>query len=111
MRHTDLRIPGVESAIQHLRPGATWLLSGNNFIRWDCPNGSEPPSWDEIQSIISFDVDTYNRHLYLQRREEEYGDWRDQLEMLYKDIKEGNLETGSWVQMIDKVKSKHPKPE
>jgi len=109
MRFKDVRIPGVETAIRHLRPGATWMLSGTEFKRWECPNESEPPSWQEIEEVILSDVENYNQHLYLMKREEAYGDWKDQLEMLYKDIKNGNLENGSWVQMIDKVKEENPK--
>ena len=35
----------------------------------------------------------------------------DQLDMLYHDIKNGNLENGSWIQAIDEVKNKYPKPD
>lgn len=111
MKSKDIRTPGIETAIQHLRPGATFFLNGKEFKRWDCPNGSEPPTFEEIAQIIQQDVDYYNRHLYVFSREEAYGDWKDQLEMLYKDIKSGNLENGSWVQMIDQVKQDHPKPD
>jgi hypothetical protein len=31
--------------------------------------------------------------------------------LLYDDIKSGNLENGKWVQMVEAVKAKHPKPE
>ena len=31
--------------------------------------------------------------------------------MLYHDIKNKNLENGSWIQSIDKIKSRYPKPE
>ena len=36
---------------------------------------------------------------------------KDQLDMLYHDIKSGNIENGLFVQAIDKVKNKFPKPE
>ena len=35
----------------------------------------------------------------------------DQLDMLYHDIKNGNLENGSWIQAIDEVKNRYPKPD
>ena len=38
-------------------------------------------------------------------------DWKDQLNLLYDDIKSGNLENGQWVQFVESVKAKHPKPE
>jgi hypothetical protein len=44
------------------------------------------------------------------RRKEAYGDLGAQLGMLFDDIKAGTLETGSWVQFIETVKSDVPKP-
>ena len=52
-----------------------------------------------------------NYYLYARNRETEYGDWKDQLNLLYDDIKSGNLENGKWVQMVEAVKARHPKPE
>ena len=49
--------------------------------------------------------------MYSRNREAEYGNWKDQLNLLYDDIKSGNLGNGKWVQMIDAVKAKYPKPE
>ena len=34
----------------------------------------------------------------------------DQLDMLYHDIKTGNLETGDWITAIEQVKTDNPKP-
>ena len=31
--------------------------------------------------------------------------------MLYHDIKNGNLENGTWIQTIDDIKNKYPKPQ
>jgi len=40
-----------------------------------------------------------------------YPDIKDQLDMLYHDIKSGNLENGEWIQAIDDVKNTIRKPE
>ncbi len=37
-------------------------------------------------------------------------DLKDQLDMLYHDIKSGNLNNGKWITAIDAVKEKFPKP-
>jgi hypothetical protein len=34
-----------------------------------------------------------------------YPDLREQLDMIYHDIKAGNLENGTWIQAIDNVKN------
>ena len=35
----------------------------------------------------------------------------DQLDMLYHDLKSGNLNNGNWIAAIDAVKENNPKPE
>jgi hypothetical protein len=105
------RLPGVDTAIKYLRPDATFDLYNRTFTRWSCPHGSEPPEWEEVEAQIQKDVEVYNYYLYARNRETEYGDWKDQLNLLYDDIKSGNLENGKWVQMVEAVKARHPKPE
>jgi len=107
----NLRLPGVDTALEVLRPDAKYELINKTFLRWECPNGSQPPTWDEIDRQIEYDVRVYNYYLYARNRETEYGDWKDQLNLLYDDIKSGNLENGKWVQMVEAVKARHPKPE
>lgn len=107
----NIRLPGVDTAIKYLRPDAKWDLYNRTFTRWECPNGSEPPAWEEVEAQVQRDVETYNYYLYARNREADYGDWKDQLNILYDDIKSGNLENGKWVQMVEAVKEKHPKPE
>ena len=106
----NYRIPGIDSAIKSLRPDAKYDLVNKTFVAWECPNGSEPPSWDEIEQRIQEDVVVYNYYAYARNREKEYGDWKHQLNMLYDDIKSGNLENGSWVTFVEEIKSRHPKP-
>jgi hypothetical protein len=107
----NIRLPGVDTAIKYLRPDAKFDLYNRTFTRWECPNGSEAPEWEEVEAQIQKDVETYNYYLYARNRETEYGDWKDQLNLLYDDIKSGNLENGKWVQMVEAVKARHPKPE
>ena len=100
----NIRLPGVDTAIKYLRPDAKWDLYNRTFTRWECPNGSQPPTWEEVEAQVQKDVEVYNYYLYARNREAEYGDWKDQLNLLYDDIKSGNLENGKWVQMIDMAK-------
>ena len=81
------------------------------FVDWECPDGSEPPSWEEVETEIKREVEIYNYYLYERQREKLYPDWKTQMDMLYHDIKNNNLENGSWIQSIDKIKSTYPKPE
>ena len=47
---------------------------------------------------------------YARDREKLYKDFGDQLDMLYNDIKNGNLENGEWVKHVESVKAQIPKP-
>jgi hypothetical protein len=108
----NIRIPSVETTIQHLYPNVRkWELSNTNFILWDCPGHPEPPAWEEIQNHVLKDIELYNYYLYAVNRQKEYGDWKEQFDLLYDDIKSGNLENGKWVKLIESVKEKYPKPQ
>lgn len=108
----NIRLPGIDTAIKYLRPNAVvWDVYNETFTRYEDPDYDTPPEWSEINSQIEKDLKIYFDYLYARNRQLEYGDWKDQLNLLYDDIKSGNLENGEWVKMIDSVKLKHPKPE
>ena len=46
---------GVDVAIKKLRPDAEFALMNTTIIEWNCPNNSEPPTWDEIKEQIEKD--------------------------------------------------------
>lgn len=104
-------VPGVDTAISILRPGARWDLLNTTFLEWEDDEGREPPTWEEIQEEIVREVKIYNYYLYERNREKEYPSIKDQLDMLYHDLKEGNLNNGTWMTAITAVKENHPKPE
>ena len=51
---------GVDVAIKKLRPDAEFALYNTTFTMWECPNGSEPPTWDEINEQIQKDIEALN---------------------------------------------------
>jgi len=104
-------IPGVDSAIQTLYPGARYDLSCNKFVAWEDDEGREPPNWKEVEAEIVRQVKIYNYYLYERNREKQYPEVKDQLDMLYHDLKSGNLNNGTWITAIDAVKENNPKPE
>ena len=103
--------PGVDTAIKCLRPGARWDFGGGKFIEWQDDEGREPPTWEEIQEEIQREIVIYDYYKWERDREKEYPGWKDQLDMLYHDIKSGNLNNGTWIAAIDAVKNNNPKPE
>lgn len=104
-------IPGVDTALQILRPGCRWSLSNNKFDGWeDDIDNREPPTWDEINEEIAREQEIYDYYEYERKREKAYPHPIDQLDMLFHDIENGNLENGSWIESIRKVKNDFPKP-
>ena len=104
-------VPGVDTAIKILRPHARYALTNLSFTAWEDDTGTTPPTKDEILKEVEREVEIYNYYLYERDREKAFPKMVDQLDMLYHDIKNGNLENGSWVQTIDEIKNKYPKPD
>jgi hypothetical protein len=64
----------------------------------------------ELQAEIQRLAAEHEAKEYQRLRYFAYPDHRAQLDLLYHDIKSGNLENGSWVQTIEAIKAQHPKP-
>ena len=107
-------VPGVDTAIEVLRPGARYDLtcSGGIFIN-DCQDeeGREPPTSEEIGEEILREKEIYDYYEYERNREKKYPSVKDQLDALYHDLKSGNLNNGEWIKSIEKIKDDNPKPE
>ena len=104
-------IPGVDTAIQTLYPGARYDLNNTTFDAWEDDEGREPPDWKDVEAEIIREVKIYNYYLYERNRQQQYPEIKDQLDMLYHDLKSGNLNNGTWIAAIDAVKENNPKPE
>ena len=55
-------------------------------------------------------VDAQNGEKTLVKTQDGYPAIEQQLDLLYHDIKNGNLANGSWISTIESVKTKFPKP-
>ena len=102
-------IPGLDTAMNVLRPGANFTLGGGKWVEWE--HESPPPTWDELDAELNRQKPIWEYYEYERLREKAFPRVTDQLDMLYHDIKNGNIENGLFVQAIDQVKNKFPKPE
>ena len=106
-------VPGLDTAIQYLRPGCKYDLSAENgsyhFLEWQ--HDSKPPTKEEIQAELLREVGVYEYYVYERYREKQYHDLKEQLDMLYHDIMEDNLNNGRWIQTITAIKESNPKPD
>ena len=112
MKYEDLNPPAVDSAIRALRPGVDrWDYNhgAREFIIWEDTQGRAAPTYDEIMEQLELDGKRWMYYEYVRNRESQYGDLKDQLELIYKDIKAGTLDaTGQFATFIDKVRSDNP---
>tara|TARA_B100000427_G_scaffold193040_1_gene160499 strand:- start:226 stop:612 length:387 start_codon:yes stop_codon:yes gene_type:complete len=111
-------VPGQDTAVQILRPGASFSLGEDGYGSdgYACriikdPENREPPTKQEVEDEIAREIRIWDHYSYERDRSDNFPLWFDQLDMLYHDIKNGNLENGKWIQAIDAVKESFPKPE
>jgi hypothetical protein len=104
---------GIETAIEALRPGAKYALSGGKetFLGWRCPNNSEPPTWEEVLVEYERQKSIAEYYQYIFDRTNEYPDGYKQLELLWDAVdQEIDLKESEWYKQIKKIKQKYPKP-
>lgn len=103
----------VGRALAALRPGAHWAINDDHQyedIVWNDVDTTIPSKADvttKIEELIALDVSLQ----YQKDRAPNYPLLEQQLDMLYHDIKSGNLESGSWITAIEAIKSQYPKPQ
>jgi uncharacterized coiled-coil DUF342 family protein len=96
----------INDAIVSLRPGAQWVLDGDDYegLIWYDENELPPPTEEEINQEIERLKAEYNNNQYQRDRASAYPSIQDQLDTLYHQGYDG------WKEMIDEVKNKYPKP-
>ena len=102
-------IPGMNTAMEVLRPGADWQLGDGEWREWK--HELPPPTWDELDAELEKQIPVWEYYEYERKREKAFPHVRTQLDMLYHDIKNGNINNGQFIQAIEKVKNEFPKPE
>ena len=104
----------ITNALQSLRPGAEWMLIGDNYndIRWlEKPvyeGGQRKPTIEEVEVEVARLQQEWENTEYQRLRAKEYPDVKEYLDGLVKG------DTEQMQEYIDKclaVKAKYPKPE
>ena len=77
------------------------------------PEGTSMPTDEEMALAKENLLAKYNANLYGKYRAVEYPNIKEQLDMLYHDIINGNLtaENSTFIANISAIKDKYPKPE
>ena len=92
-------------ALQSLRPGAEWVLRGDE-LEWLDTKQTQPTE-AEIQAEITRLQADYEAKEYQRSRAAEYPAIGDQLDALWK----GGDAAQAMLEQVMAVKSRHPKPE
>ena len=114
MKTEDLNQPAVDAAINALRPGVErWSYNhgAQSFDIWEDSAGRAAPTWTQIKTQMDEDYLKWFYYEYARDRDVAYGYLKEQLDMIYKDIKAGTLTaSGNFVTFIDTVRSNNPAP-
>lgn len=100
-------------AIHSLVSNAKFSMTDGDLstLQWYDDNTSPRPTDAEIEQKAQELLVQFEQNEYQRQRALEYPRIQDQLDMLYHDIKSGNLQNGTWVEAIEEVKNTFPKPE
>ena len=91
-------------ALQSLRPGAEWVLRGDE-LEWLDANQTQPTDAEIAAEIARLEAE-YNAQQYARDRAAAYPSVQEQLDMQYWDSVNG---TTTWADAIAAVKAAHPK--
>jgi len=90
------------NALQSLRPGAEWVLRGDD-LEWLDQNQTRPTDAEIAAEITRLEAD-YAAKQYQRDRAAAYPSYADQFDLLYH----GGYD--AWKAAIDAIKQEHPKP-
>ena len=100
----------ISQALTKLRPGATWVIRGEESyasIEWTDSVQTIPTEEEVLVEAARLQAEWENNQ-YRRDRAKVYPRMQDQLDMLYWDKVNG---TNTWQQAIEAVKTQYPKSE
>ena len=106
-------LPSFQTAMETLRPGATFEMYNDTIINWNDPSGQEPPTLSEISEELNRENEVYNQYAWERDRKDSFPSIESQLDTLYHDIENGKFgedaKTGAWYVGISSIKTSYPK--
>lgn len=100
----NTRKADIPSALQSLRPGAQWVLRGDDYsgLEWLSVDQTKPTEEEVNTEVLKIQAE-YDALRYQRDRKKEYPSIEDQLDVLYHEGIDG------WKDVIEAVKLKYPK--
>ena len=100
---------GTTDALQSLKPGAEWVLRGDELEGLD--SKQTEPTADELAAEVTRLQGVYDGNAYQRTRATAYAEIKEQLDQLYHDMTAGKLDaSGEVYKAIKAVKDANPKP-
>ena len=106
--------PSYMTALKQLRPRSAdnnieYHIDGKgNVIYWE-DREKEPPTREEVNQEYQRQLKEFAEQTFYRMRKQNLPEPYDLLLMLHEDIKNGNVESGSFVSIIDNVLQQFPK--
>ena len=106
--------PSYITALQNLRPNIVennieFHLNGNGKVIYWEDRENEPPTQEEVNQEYQKQLKEFAEQAFYRMRKQSLPDPYDLLLMLHEDIKNGNVESGSFVSIIDNALKQFPK--
>ena len=95
----------ISNAMFSLVPNASWSVK-NGVLRWQDESVTQPTD-EEIDAEIARLQAEYDAQEYARQRATSYPSVGDQLDMIYKDMKNS---TTAHADAVEAIKAKYPKP-
>ena len=106
--------PSYTTALKQLRPKLAnnnieyHIDAKGNVIYWE-DRDEEPPTREEVNQEYQRQLKEFAEQAFYRMRKQSLPDPYDLLLMLHEDIKSGNVESGSFVSIIDDALKQFPK--
>jgi hypothetical protein len=99
---------GITDALLSLKPGAEWILNGDEYAGLQWLSDSECPTEEELLEEATRLQAEYDAKEYQRLRAAEYPDFRDYLDGIVKGDQD---QIDKYISDCLAVKEKYPKPE
>ncbi len=99
---------GITDALLSLKPGAEWILNGDDYAGLQWLSDSECPTEEELLEEAARLQAEYDAKEYQRLRAVEYPDFRDYLDGIVKGDQD---QIDKYISDCLAVKEKYPKPE
>lgn len=99
-------------AINNLRPGAQWVIRGNDYdgLVWEDETQTKPTK-EEFEAELQRMYDEFNASKYKRDREFQYPDIRELADAIYWQSQGDNSKMEVYLAKVEAVKQQYPKPE